>query len=153
MLSMGRPASLSDQLTYDPARVADRVQQIRAEQGPIRPEAALRTAISLLAQSTLARSELVLVSDFQRSDWLGPTAPQRQRLRELLDSTRIRPALTLWKMDPPSIDNIYVAALELSQVTVGTHQPLRVQALLRNLGRRSYEDLRVHFRVDGAHRK
>jgi hypothetical protein len=150
VIAMGRPASLSDQLAYDTADLERQLERHPFEQGPIRAAGAFAAAASTLNQSVLARTNVVVFSDFQRADWLGPNAPQPQRLRELLNTAKVPPAVTLWKLDVASTDNVCVETVEVSHELAGINQPLRVRARLRNHGRRNYDDLRVHFRADGA---
>lgn len=148
LMSDGKP--VSDESARGADILRTKLDSYQADQGPIRIDAALQSATALLKQSTLPLRELVVVSDFQKRDWLGPSAPKPERIRELFRQDKLSPTLTLWKLPPPSSDNVCVESIEVSQPMVGVGQPVRARALLRNFGRRGYDDLRVTFRVDGA---
>ena len=146
---MGAPRALFDAPTFDIPQVVQAVSRHEAVQGPIHIERAVELASAMLRRSRLADRQLMIVSDFQRRDWLGPAGPSRQRLKELAASGELRPEWILWKLDRPVSDNISVQSLGLSRQLLGVNQDLVVRATLRNHGQRNYDALRVHFRIDG----
>lgn len=149
LVLLGAPRTLLDAPTFDLPHVVRELAKVQAVQGPIRIESGLELATTMLGSSSLADRQLLLISDFQRRDWLGPTGPSRQRLKELATSGTIRPEFVLWKLNRPVRENASVQSLQLSRYLLGVNQELSVRATLRNHGPRAYERLRVHLRVDG----
>ena len=151
-ITMGKPAPVLESPTFDVGELAEQLGVLHADQGPVRAAAALEAAAAIMAGMTHAQRDLVVISDFQRADWLGISPQQRRQLRERLEQLKPRPAVTLWSVSQAAIDNVCVESLELSRQLLGVGQSLSVQAHLRNHGRRVYEDLRLVFRVDGQQR-
>ena len=147
LMGDGRPTS--DEAVRGVDALRKRLDLCLPDQGPVRIEASLQSGMSQLTHSTLPMREIVVISDFQQRDWLGPQPPQRERLRALLQQNKPIPAVTLWKMPAPPPNNVCVESIEVSQPMVGVRQPVRVRALLRNHGQRGYDDLRVSCRIDG----
>ena len=83
LVLMGAPRALLDAPTFDIPQVVQAVGQHEAVQGPIHIERAVEWASAMLRRSRLADRQLMIVSDFQRRDWLGSAVPSRQRLKEL----------------------------------------------------------------------
>jgi hypothetical protein len=129
------------------------IQQLRVTRGGYGASEmakSLDSAMALLANMANARRELIVISDFQRSDWEAMPQSTLRRIRRQIDAMAIRPAVTLLQVGPEAPQNVSIDSLTLSRTILGVGQDLQVRANLRNRGAKDYPGARVLFRVDGA---
>ncbi len=122
-------------------------QQLRAAVAAVKPTAgatryapALKVAGSILAESSLPRREVVLISDFQRGGWRGEEGAR------LPAGTTVRP-VTL--TSGGELANVSVTAVSLARSTFSNQERVAVTAVIVNRSLRSLGGGQLALEVDG----
>jgi len=138
--------------TFDKARLRGMLAAKNQGFGSADSPAAIETAAGLCSTANYIDRELLIISDFQKITWQSDTTEPRQRALELVRNIPIPPRLTLLRIGKEVTDNIAVESLDVSRPIIGVAQNLRVRAAIKNHGKTTFEDMRIHFRVDGMNR-
>ncbi len=146
----GRPAPVFDQPIFDPPLMIDRVRQLTGGVGASQMPEALDLAFATLRGMSHAGRELIVISDFQSSDWTVKDDSFSQQIRAQLDSADFPPSLTLLRVGRATTGNVSVDGLELSRFALGVGQELLIRANVKNHGADPYEKARVTLFVDSA---
>ena len=146
----GGPTPVLDSPIFDPKTMIRQVRLLRGGHGASETIESLESGIALLAGMANARRDLIVLSDFQRSDWEDLPPSALERVRRQIDAMAIRPTVTLLPVGREVDDNVSIDSLAFSRKALGVGQDLHVRVNLRNHGPRVYENARVLFRVDGA---
>ena len=146
----GGPHPVFERPIFDAKAMNQQLRILRGGYGANEPVASLESALKILAGMTNARRDLILVSDFQRSDWETVPAATVAKIRQQLDALPIRPAITLLHLGRDTEDNVAMESLEFSNKTLGVDQDLQIRASFRNHGPKSYDAARVVLRIDGT---
>jgi hypothetical protein len=150
---MGRsPRIIPGRPTLDAVGLARQLTLPRAEAGAADVAASFDAAASLLAQMTQPQRQVVVLSDFQGESWKALDAAGRQRVLSLLKASGGPAHLTLMPVGADDADNVAVESIQAARSTLGVGQNIPYRAVLRNHGRRAWDNLRVYFRVDGVER-
>jgi hypothetical protein len=123
----------------DPSQLLSAIDTAEPVAGATRYGAALKLAGSLLAESTLPRREVVLISDFQRAGW-----EPGQALR-LPSGTTVTPV----SVRAPEITNLAVTPVTVQRETFSGRERVVVSAGVINRGDRAVRDLAVNLEIDG----
>ena len=115
-----------------------------------RPGEAFEAAARQFAQMHHARRQVLLLSDFQKSNWREDLASTRMQALERLRGLSPAPRLHFYDTGGPGAENVAVEELEFSKLPVGAYQRLRFRATLRNFGAKPRADLMVRWKVDGV---
>jgi uncharacterized membrane protein len=109
-------------LSDDFLGLADQVQQLAPTSAAGDAHAALRRAADLLAPSGSRQPRVVILSDFQESDWR--TSPWPQPPQPI--------AVTALRLDPPTANNVAVDQVTLAAGTAVAGQPNLLRVRLAN---------------------
>jgi Mg-chelatase subunit ChlD len=122
-------------------------EQLRAAVAAAKPTAgatryapALKVAGSILAESSLPRREVVLVSDFQRGGWRGEEGAR------LPEGTTVRPVALTTDAD---LANVSVTAVSLARSTFSSQERVAVTAVVVNRSMRSLRGGQLALEIDG----
>jgi len=147
----GRPQTLQDSATVDLDRVDHDLQILAGAAGPNDVPESLKAASIAVATMNNARREVVLMSDFQRDDWLAVSDEVLDRFREQWKSMPTPPAITLLplgKRDVTKLENLTVEGLELDRATIGVGQEVRLRATVRNHSNEPQPSVRLRLKVN-----
>lgn len=145
----GTPVPLFDQPVFDSEAVIRGLRRIEGGYGASDMQAALDAGLSTLSGMAHARRELVIISDFQTTDWQA-VGLSRDSIQNRIRDMEIRPDLTLLKVGSGVSGNVAVESLDYSQRALGVGQQLSVRANLRNYGSEAYDHARVILKIDGV---
>ncbi len=146
----GKPVPLFDQPLFDPSLVSDRLSQVKGGMGASHMRESLNLAFATLRNMSNARRELIVISDFQSSDWSANTDSWAVSIRRELDSIEFPPAVTLMRVGEATHGNISVDGLDLSRTALGVGQELLIRANIKNHGATRYDKARAALVVDGT---
>ncbi|MHC4405689.1 MAG: BatA domain-containing protein, partial [Planctomycetota bacterium] len=146
----GGPMPVSDRPVFDPKSMIRQVRLLSGGYGAAEVAESLEAGTSAVSSMTHARRGLIVISDFQRSDWEAVPKASLERIRRQFDAMPLRPTITLLNVGREVEENVAVESLEFSRKTLGVGQDLEVRAHLRNYGPKIYQGARVLFRVDGT---
>ena len=138
--------------TFDQARLRGMLAAKKQGFGSADAPATIENAAGLCSNANHMDRELVIMSDFQEITWSPDAAEPRQRALELVRNIPLPPKLTLFRVGKEVTDNVAVESLAVSRPIIGVAQNLRVRAAIMNHGKTTFEDMRIHFRVDGKNR-
>lgn len=139
--------------TVNIERAAAALEKGGARAAVARPGEAFEAAARQFAQMHHARRQVLLLSDFQKSNWQEDRAPARAQALERLRGLQ-PPTLVHWyDTGAPGAENVSVEKLDFSKLPVGASQRLRFLATLRNFGGKVRPDLTVRWKVDGVLQK
>jgi hypothetical protein len=136
--------------TVNIARAAGILEKSAAQFAAAQPEAAFEAASRQFAQMHHARRQVMLFSDFQKSNWQEERIPARKQALERLRGLTPPPLLNWYDTGGPGTENVAVERLDFSKLPVGAMQRLRFRATLRNFGGKVRADLTVRWKVDGV---
>jgi Mg-chelatase subunit ChlD len=112
----------------------------RPTAGGTRYAPALKVAGSILAESSLPRREVVVISDFQRNGWRGEEGAR------LPQGTTVRPVVMTGGEDQP---NVSVTAVSLARSTFSNQERVAVTAVTVNRSMRALRGGRLALEVGG----
>lgn len=146
-----RPLNAAPSTTLD-LLSADLID-IPAVQGPISLQNSLQSALAAAQKAGHPSKEILIISDFQKSDWSpllgGASLPALDALVGK-DDDATKPALTLYQLPTQLSENLAVTAADLSAQLVATSQPVALKVRIQNHGKRPWQDIPVHLEADGA---
>ena len=152
VLGLAGPLPTPPEPTHDVEGVARAISAATGGYGGPDIPARLEMAAGLLASARHPDRELVVVSDFQRSNWSPRESEARARAIARLNAQPL-PVRRVLLMPARDIrENVSVAPLEVPRSVVGVNRPLRIRALIRNHGAQAQSGLRARLRVNGEER-
>ncbi len=153
VLMGGAPLPMTD----EPSTALDNVtKKLKAEErvaDPADVAESLQHGVSELERMVHPGREIVLVSDFQKSDWQDADAVTRRSALEKLLEMPVRPNVTLYQIADGPRENACLHSIDVSALILGAGQPVSIRANLKNYGDTSYPDLMVYFKVDGVEKR
>lgn len=119
--------------------------------GPFDLSASVQLATQWLAKSTLARRQIVVISDFQSQDWDERTSDGMRRIPELLKAQAVEPELQLMSVlnegyQKPS--NICIASLDYTPSLIARGQSVTISATVRNQSETAVDRVPIVFFAD-----
>ncbi|MGI9242264.1 MAG: BatA domain-containing protein [Verrucomicrobiales bacterium] len=149
----GRPEGVLDEPTTSRDNLASQLKLERGGSNPVSVGGGLLAAAAELDKMEHAARDVVIVSDFQASDWGDAQAPARQAALEQFRKLKIYPNLTLYQMGDGPRENASIESVDVSSLVLGVGQRVVIRANLKNFGKTSYPDLVVVFKVDGVEQR
>lgn len=149
----GRPAGVLDGPTSARDNLVSKLKLERSERNPVSVQGGLQAAAAELDKMEHAARDVVIVSDFQASDWGDAQSPVRQAALEQFRKLKIFPNVTLYQMGDGPRENASIESVEVSSLILGVGQRVVLRANLKNYGKTSYPDLVVVFKVDGVEQR
>lgn len=135
--------------TLDELRV--RITELRPCDVPARPRRLLETiAGNLSATGHLARADLYLLSDFQRSEWLAFDAAAQSVFEPLRSMGRGDVRVVLLSAASPIRENTAVVQIGFERFQTVAGLPAMVTATVANYTRQPLRDVRLQVETDGA---
>ena len=145
----GTPIQVFDKPTSDSNALGIRIENLDAQGDKISLLAALDQALTIVSQGKNLKREIILLSDFRKTDWQEWDSSAMNSFRSRLDELQNKPELTWIDFGKETTKNLSVENIVLSSQTVGIGHPLRIRATLRNLSNENFEgNLRVRLLVD-----
>jgi hypothetical protein len=118
--------------------------------GPVPLNDALQLAQSALKRVGSDSSEVLIMSDFQQSDWRSAAEGGSIAALDALKHLQPAPLLTFYHLAGDLNENLSLASVEPSAFVVAKEQAIALRVRIQNDGTRSYQDIAVHLEVDGA---
>jgi hypothetical protein len=118
--------------------------------GPLALQEAFQLAEVELKRMGSGAREVLLLSDFQQSDWRNLAEGGSLPALESLSKTEPKPLLTFLRAASDLQENLVMASVTPSAFVVAKEQTVALRALVKNHGQRAYQDLAVHLEADGA---
>ncbi|MCC6510205.1 MAG: BatA domain-containing protein [Pirellulaceae bacterium] len=135
--------------TFDTQRVLRRLRDVRGGAGASALRDALSTGLASLAKAKQPRRHLILISDFQRSQWEGIEPESLTTLRASSESKASPIEVTFIPVMARSPDNLSVQIdRPLGPSVVTPKQTLEVRVAVRNHGRQRVKNLPVVLTAD-----
>ncbi|MDB6116575.1 MAG: N-terminal double-transrane protein, partial [Verrucomicrobiaceae bacterium] len=111
---------------------------------------AFQAAAAALKKATNGAREVVLMSDFQQSDWKAFAEGASIPALEALIKQEPKPVVTFMRLFNESIENLSIASLDLSALVAAEGQPVGAQVRVKNHGKRLWQDVALHLEADGT---
>ncbi len=144
----GGPAPLFDSPVFDPDAVTRQLRLLNGGYGASQTAESLDVGMATLGEMANTGRDLIVIGDFQRSDWVSIPDTTIERIRRQIDAMPIPPAVTFLQVGREIEENVSVESLAFSSTALGVGQDLRVRANLRNHGSKAYQSARVLCRID-----
>ncbi len=149
-----RATPLTDQPTTDRDTFIEKLSDLKPDADCADMPEALQASFGELQDMEHVAREVVIVSDFQTSDWESPArVAQRQAAVQSLAESRTPVSLTLFRVGASAEgvprENLAIMNLESSQAVVGRNQKFTIRATIKNFGQQSWPDLPVQCKIDG----
>ena len=147
----GSPAPLFAKPTSEKDTLAQRTNLLKAQSDRIPLLDALDEALGAIHSGKNPKKEIILLSDFRKSDWENLDLAALSSFKERMQEETIQPVMTIIDLGEDENQNVSVEEIELSATTVGIGQNIKIRANLRNGGDNVYEgDLVARLFIDGA---
>lgn len=118
--------------------------------GPMPLNDAFQLAQSELKRMGTAAREVLLISDFQQSDWRSVAEGGTLAALDTLKKQQPAPLLTFYRLNGDLNENLTLASVEPSAFVVAKEQIIALRVRIQNHGTRAYQDIAVHLEADGA---
>jgi hypothetical protein len=149
ILSGSPPRALLEQ----PSTILDQFPSLLLQDpslaGPLALHDTFQSVAAELKRMSNATREVLLISDFQQSDWRaladGGTLPALEALKK----EQPAPLVTFYRVAGDLPENLSVASVEPSAFVVAKGQTIALRTRLKNHGSRPYQDIAVHLEADG----
>ena len=145
----GGPRPVFEGSTFDPEAMIGRLRILRGGYGAADAAESFDSGLGILLGMANARRDLIVISDFQRSDWEAVRGTTLERIRRRIDAMPVPPTVTLLDVGREVTENVSVDSVALSSKVLGVGQDLHVRADLCNHGDKVYSNARVMLNVDG----
>ncbi|MBI4887526.1 MAG: BatA domain-containing protein [Acidobacteria bacterium] len=140
LFGSGAEIALRSAASGDRPRLAAAVAAARPGASATRYAPALKVAGSILAESSLPRREVVLISDFQRGGWRGEEGAR------LPEGTTVTPVAIAGGADAP---NVAVTGVSLARSTFSNQERVAVTAVAVNRGTRALRGGQLSLEIGG----
>ena len=140
LFSSGAEIALRSAAQGERPRLRAAVAAAKPGAGATRYAPALKVAGSILADSSLPRREVMLISDFQRSGWRGEEGAR------LPDGTKVTPVVIAGNADAP---NVAVTGVSLARSTFSNQERVAVTAVVVNRSMRSLRGGQIALEFGG----
>lgn len=145
----GSPTQVFDKPTSDSDALSLRIENLDAQGDRISLLSALDRALTVVSQGKNLKREIILLSDFRKTDWREWDSTAMNAFRARMDELPNKPELTWVDVGKVAKNNLAVEKLVISSQTVGVGHPLRIRATLRNFSNNVFEgNLRVRLLAD-----
>jgi hypothetical protein len=147
----GSPSRL---LLTDPTSALDSISAALEREpslaGPVSLTDALQLSQSALKRLGTDSSEVIVMSDFQQSDWRSAAEGGSVPALDVLKQLRPAPLLTFYQLAGDLSENLVLASVEPSAFVVAKEQAIGLRVRVQNHGVRAYQDIAVHLEADGT---
>lgn len=150
VLAGGSPRPLLDQSTTALDLVPKSLAGTPSLSGPLSANDAFQAAASALSKAANGAREVVLMSDFQQSDWKGFAEGASVPALESMMKQEPKPLLTFFRLNNDITENLSIASLELSALVAAEGQPVGARVRVKNHGKRLWQDVALHLEADGT---
>jgi hypothetical protein len=141
-------------LQPDPTSVLDSIlEKLETEPslaGPVPLNDALQLAQGALKRLGSDSSEVLIMSDFQQSDWRAAAEGGTVAAIDALKKLQPAPLLTFYQLSSDLNENLALASVEPSAFVVAKEQAIALRTRIQNHGARAYQDIAVHLEADGT---
>jgi uncharacterized membrane protein len=110
----------------------------------------LDAATEQFSKAHLPTRRLVVISDFQKSNWSTQDAILREKAIQRLRALSLPPEIILCDTNAASIENVAVEAIHFSKLPVALGQKMRFRTTLHNYGKKPRSNLLVSWIFDGT---
>ncbi len=118
--------------------------------GPFALNDALQLANAELKRMSGASREVLLLSDFQQSDWKNIADGGSVAALDTILKSEPKPLLTFYRGAGELEENLALASVEPSAFVIAREQSIALRVRILNHGKRAYQDIAVHLEADGA---
>ncbi|WP_417738212.1 BatA domain-containing protein [Rosistilla oblonga] len=148
ILTGGSPAPMFDTPVFDSKSITDQLPFLDSGRGATSLADSLELGASVVSAMANSRRNLILISDFQRSDVDALTPAAIERFRQQIDSQAVPPSITLIQRSGEAEENIAIEDVQLSTRALGVAQQLKVRVRVKNYGVSDVPEARLQFIVD-----
>ncbi|QDV58518.1 BatA domain-containing protein [Rosistilla oblonga] len=148
ILTGGSPAPMFDTPVFDSKSITDQLPFLDSGRGATSLADSLELGASVVSAMANSRRNLILISDFQRSDVDALTPAAIERFRQQIDSQAVPPSITLIQRSGDAEQNIAIEDVQLSTRALGVGQQLKVRVRVKNYGVSDVSEARLQFIVD-----
>lgn len=153
MTTGGGPMRVLESPVFDAGTLVAQLRLLHGGYDASRFIDSLQAAIRSLETMSSARRELIVLSDFQRSDWESIDPAALRTVTETLAAHPIKPHITLLPIGREIDDNLSVDAISVSRRTLGVNQECQIRARIKNHGVKPHDAATVFLVVDGVRRE
>lgn len=150
VLAGNPPRLLLDQPTTALEVIPKKLETESSLAGPFALTDALQLANAELKRMGSAAREVLLISDFQQSDWKNVAEGGSVAALDAIMKSEPKPLLTFYRGAGDLEENLTMASVEPSAFVIAREQSIALRVRILNHGKRSYQDIAVHLEADGA---
>ena len=145
----GLPTPLFDRPVFDQSAVIRKLERLESGMGTSDFESSINEAISTLASMSHSRRELVVISDFQNSDWQSLQSTRGESFSQQFASMPVPPGITFLQIGQSVKENLSVDSIEFPQRAIGVGEQVNFRVNIKNHGKTPINSSKLAFNVDG----
>jgi hypothetical protein len=143
----GGSRPLRDDPTTEPSLLRDALEEGIPSGNAVEVDRSLRDALGVLGEMKNGAREVVIVSDFQKSDWRPGEGARASAMAEL-SALPVPPEITLYPVGEKGDGNLAIESVQVSSIILGAGQEFVLRVDLRDHGGTSRTSVPVNFFAD-----
>ena len=144
-----QPIPLFDQPVFDCEAVLRRLNALQGGYGACDIRSAIQQGLATIDSMSNAHRELVIISDFQETDWQEILANDAAEIRTSISGLDIEPVLSFIPIGKSISDNVSVQSIDFPTKAIGAGEPHAYRVNIFNHDAQAKENARVVFKVNG----
>ncbi len=145
----GLPTPLFDRPVFDQSAVIRRLDRLESGMGASDFESSINEAISTLASMSHSRRELVVISDFQNSDWQSLQSTRGESFSQQFASMPVPPGITFLQIGQSVKENVSVDSIDAPKRAIGIGEQMKFRVNIQNHGKKPIDNSKLVFKVNG----
>lgn len=156
LLMGGKPKPIFDRPTFDREGMSAQLMEQRPNYQAASPMEALNLALDTLPEMSHAKREILMISDFQKSDWDAIPSTALNQTAELLTKQKVQPNLTFMRVSHSETENVAIEDVKIdnpgySAQNIAVEQDILLRVNIRNFGEKAYSSgLRASLYKDNS---
>ena len=146
----GTPRNLTEGTSYDLRPIARQLERLTPSSLAVKPVPALQMALDTLAKTQEPYRQVVVVSDFQKQDWLNIPEETLTSIREQIKGSTVPVHLHFFPIVSRQESNLYIAFDATSSEITTAGEPVELRGVVFNAGSEKANAVEVKLRIDEA---
>lgn len=146
----GAPRNLTEGTSYDLRPISRQLERLTPNSLAAKPVPALQMALDTLTKTQEPYRQVVVMSDFQKQDWLDIPEETLSSLREQMKGMKVPVHLHFFPIASRQESNLYIAFDATASEITTAGEPVELRGVVFNAGSEKANAVEVKLRIDEA---